>query len=121
MKGSPSEKAGLKAGDKILFVNRIAVSGANISHLELTNLVRGPEKGTPVIATIGRVGTKDNFNLQIIRDKIQSRSVDFTDMPVQGIGYIKCSRFTPQYSVRNERGHYEPHFQGNEILGSGSA
>ena len=93
MKGSPSEKAGLKAGDKILFVNRIAVSGANISHLELTNLVRGP-KGTPVIATISRVGNKDHFNLQIIRDKIQSRSVDFTDMPVQGIGYIKCSRFT---------------------------
>jgi len=93
LKGSPSEKAGLKPGDKILFVNRIAVSGANISHLELTNLVRGP-KGTPVIATLCRVGIKESFHLQITRDKIQSRSVDFTDMPVQGIGYIKCSRFT---------------------------
>ncbi len=93
MKGSPSEKAGVTAGDKILSVNRIQVSGNNISHEELTNLVRGP-KGTPAIVEISRQGTPGTFFLHILRDRIQSRSIDFTDMPLPGIGYIKCSRFT---------------------------
>jgi len=90
---SPSEKAGLQAGDKILTVNRIAVSGVNISHQELTNLVRGP-KGTPVVVQILRGKIGETKALNITRDRIQSKSLDFIDMAEPGLGYIKCSRFT---------------------------
>jgi len=93
MKGSPSDKSGLKAGDRILTVNRIAVSGNNISHLELTNLVRGP-KGTLLICEIIRISKTETVSLSITRDRIQSKSVEFFDMPVPGVGIIKCSRFT---------------------------
>ena len=93
MAGSPSEKAGLQSGDKILTVNRIAVSGVNISHQELTNLVRGP-KGTPVIVQVLRGSLGKNISLNITRDRIQSRSLDFMDILEPGLGYIKCSRFT---------------------------
>jgi carboxyl-terminal processing protease len=93
MAESPSEKAGLRSGDKILTVNRIAVSGVNISHHELTNLVRGP-KGTPVIVEILRGDKDKTLSLNIIRDRIQSKSLDFVDLIEPGLGYIKCSRFT---------------------------
>ena len=93
MKESPSEKVGLQAGDKIVFVNRVPVSGVGISHQDLTNLVRGP-KGTPVIVQVIRGNQKDFIQLQIIRDRIQSKSLDFVDLPEPGVGLIKCSRFT---------------------------
>ena len=93
LRNSPSDKAGLKAGDKILAVNKVPVSGVNISHQEVSHLVRGP-KGTPVVAEVQRVGMPNTLNINMIRDRIQSRSIDFCDMPEPGIGYIKCSRFT---------------------------
>ena len=93
MPDSPSEKTGLQSGDKILTVNRIDVSGVNISHQELTNLVRGP-KGTPVVVQILRASSGKTISLNITRDRIQSKSLDFIDIVEPGLGYIKCSRFT---------------------------
>ena len=97
MAGSPSSKVGLQSGDKILTVNKVPVSGVDISHLELTNLVRGP-KGTPVNVQVMRQNHKGLVNLNIIRDRIQSKSLDFVDLPEPGLGYIKCSRFTQNTS-----------------------
>lgn len=101
LRGSPSEKAGLKAGDRILKVNKIPVSGANITHLEISTLVRGP-KGTQVNVDIIRNMEGKCLTLNIIRDKIPSRSVDFADLVEPTVGYIKCSRFTQNtgYEVR---------------------
>lgn len=93
MKESPSEKGGLQPGDKIISVNRIKVSGVNISNAEITNLVRGP-KGTPAQIEVIRPNASKPLHLNLIRDKISSKSLDFTDMPQEGVGYIKCSRFT---------------------------
>ena len=91
--GSPSHKVGLQSGDRILTVNKIPVSGVNISHQELTNLVRGP-KGTPVVVQIFRKAQSNVLTLNIIRDRIKSNSLDFVDMPEPAVGYVKCSRFT---------------------------
>lgn len=93
LKSSPSERAGLKAGDRILKVNKIPVSGVNISHQEISALVRGP-KGTQINVDVIRNQEGKCLTLNITRDKIPSRSVDFFDMPEPGVGYIKCSRFT---------------------------
>jgi carboxyl-terminal processing protease len=98
LKDSPSEKAGLKSGDRILTVNHIAVSGVNISQLELTHLVRGP-KGTPVVAGIMRTGHNGMMTLQMTRDRIRSKSVDYFAMTGPDQGYIKCSRFTHSTAV----------------------
>lgn len=91
MSGSPSDKMGLQTGDKILQVNRIPVSGVNITHQEVTQLVRGP-KGSACVLEILR--HEKAMSLPLIRDRIQSKSLDFVDYPEQGVGFIKCSRFT---------------------------
>jgi carboxyl-terminal processing protease len=93
IKDSPSEKAGLKSGDRILSVNHIMVSGVNISPLELTHLVRGP-KGTPVVAGVLRSGNSGILTLQFTRDRIRSKSIDYYAMTGSDQGYIKCTRFT---------------------------
>ena len=93
MKNSPSELGGLQAGDKIISVNKISVSGVNISNTEITNLVRGP-KGTPAQIEVIRANSHKPVHLNLIRDKISSKSLDFIDLPQEGVGYIKCSRFT---------------------------
>lgn len=105
IKNSPSEKAGLKAGDRILRVNKIPVSGVNISHNEISGLVRGP-KGTPVDVDIVRNSVGKCLTIHIIRDRIPSKSVDFFDLLEPTVGYIKCSRFTQNtgYEVREALG-----------------
>ncbi len=93
MPGSPSEKVGLQTGDKILQVNRIPVSGVSITNQEVTQLVRGP-KGSQCVVEVIRPGQKEKLTLPIVRDRIQSKSLDFIDYPENGVGFIKCSRFT---------------------------
>jgi carboxyl-terminal processing protease len=48
---SPAEKAGLKAGDKILYIDGADTAGMNVN--EAVDKIRGP-KGTPVTLTIWR-------------------------------------------------------------------
>lgn len=91
VKNGPSDKAGLKAGDKILTVNKTPISGVSISHQDLTRVVRGP-KGT--FAQVNVLRNKQLLPLTITRDRIQSRSVEYYDMFTSMSGYIKCSRFT---------------------------
>jgi carboxyl-terminal processing protease len=91
VKNGPSDKAGLRAGDKILTVNKTPISGVSISHQDLTRVVRGP-KGT--VAQVNILRNKQLMPLTVTRDRIQSRSVDYYDMFNPMSGYIKCSRFT---------------------------
>ena len=68
LKNSPSEQAGLRAGDKILKIGDKGSDGVNIN--EAVKLIRGP-KGTEVILTILRNGDEKTKEIKIIRDNIQ--------------------------------------------------
>ncbi len=67
LKGSPSEKAGLMSGDKIVKIN--GKSASDISIEEAVSQIRG-KKGTPVKITIYRDGEKDVRDIEIMRDTI---------------------------------------------------
>jgi carboxyl-terminal processing protease len=113
--GSPAEKAGLLTGDRILKVNRIAISGVNISHQEITKLVRGP-KGSQCMLEIQRSGVETPLNLPVIRDKIQSRSLDYAGHTESGVGFIKCSRFTQTTAIEMREALIELLSQGMKSL-----
>lgn len=57
---SPAEKAGLKAGDEIVTVNGIPVTGMALD--KAVNLIRG-DKGTTVTLEINRSGSKQTFTI----------------------------------------------------------
>lgn len=90
--GGPSEKLGIKAGDKIIKVDGKNVAGINISNKEVFNKLRG-EKGSVVVVTVIRGGIKKPIDFSITRDEIPLYSLDVSYMIKQSIGYIKISRF----------------------------
>jgi len=86
--GSPAEKAGLKAGDKVFAINGIDTTGIALDYA--VNLIRGP-KGTEVILTIGRDGIEELQEIKIVRDIIAIKSVELTMK--DNLAYLKLSYF----------------------------
>src|SRR5664279_4487496 len=67
--GGPSEKVGIRAGDRILTIDNEKVTGIKITTTGVRSRLMGP-KGTKVVITIYRKGVKDILDFTIIRDKI---------------------------------------------------
>ncbi len=90
--GGPSEKAGLRVGDRVIKVDERVVAGVNMPQDTMVSLMRGP-KGTKVIISILRHGSDDLIPFTITRDKIPVNSVDVSYMLNDTTGYIKLSKF----------------------------
>ena len=90
--GGPSEKVGIRAGDRILTINQEKVTGINISTSGVRSRLMGA-KGTKVIITVFRKGVKDILDFIIIRDKIPINSLDASYMLDKETGYVKLNKF----------------------------
>ncbi|MDP3002846.1 MAG: S41 family peptidase [Bacteroidales bacterium] len=90
--GGPSEKVGLRAGDRILTINQEKVTGIGISTTGVRSRLMGA-KGTKVNITVFRRGEKDILDFTIIRDKIPINSLDASYMLDKETGYIKLNKF----------------------------
>lgn len=90
--GGPSEKAGLRVGDRVIKVDERVVAGVNMPQDTMVSLMRGP-KGTKVVISILRHGSDDLIPFTITRDKIPVNSVDVSYMLNDTTGYIKLSKF----------------------------
>jgi carboxyl-terminal processing protease len=90
--GGPSEKVGIRAGDRILTINSEKVTGISITTSGVRSRLMGP-KGTVVNVTVFRKGEKDILEFKIIRDKIPLNSLDAAYMLNDETGYIKLNKF----------------------------
>ena len=90
--GGPSERLGIRAGDRIVEVDGENAAGIGITNRDVMKLLKGP-KGTVVQVGIKREGVKDLLTFDITRDKIPIYSIDAVHMVDKKIGYIKVSRF----------------------------
>jgi len=88
--GTPSDRAGLQTGDKIVRIND--KSAYKITQKDVLEKLRGP-KGTSVNVTISRPGKDEDFNVTLVRDKIPIVSVMASFMVDDETGYIKVVRF----------------------------
>ena len=70
--GTPADKAGIQTGDMISHVNGQSVLGLNLD--QAVDLMRGPV-GSEIVITVERKGTKDPFDVSIIRDTIKVAAV----------------------------------------------
>ncbi len=89
--GGPSEKVGIKAGDRIIRVNDSLIAGVGVRNRTVLKLLKG-KKGTKVTITVTRRKTEE-LNFSIIRDKIPIHSVSISYMLNEKCGYIKVDRF----------------------------
>lgn len=88
--GGPAEKAGVRAGDRILQVDSVAISGPELNNRKVMELLKGP-RNTKV-----RVGVPRSEGLEQIllkRDRIPIHSVVSAFGIDSDRGYIKVVRF----------------------------
>ena len=93
--GGPSEKRGILAGDRIVYVNDTTIAGVQMSREEVMRRLRGP-KGTKVRLGVVRRGIADTLTFVITRDKIPVKTIDATYMIRPGVGYIRIGNFGAQ-------------------------
>ncbi len=89
IQGTPADKAGLLAGDKIVSVDGVDIKGYTTE--EAANIIKG-ETGTQVKIGILREGEKDILYFDITRDVIKINPVSY-EILEDDIGYIRISQF----------------------------
>lgn len=90
--GGPSEKVGIRAGDKIIYVNDSLIAGVKRSTKYVMSQLKGP-KGTKVDVKVQRRGVPQLLDFRITRAKIPVYSIDATYMVDSNTGYIRIIRF----------------------------
>lgn len=93
IKGGPSEKAGILAGDRIVYVGDTLVAGTKVTNKDAMRLLKGPKK-TKVDVKIKRRGIDDLLDFTITRDAIPTYSLDVAYMIDNNIGFIKLNKFS---------------------------
>ncbi|MBL7814003.1 MAG: S41 family peptidase [Saprospiraceae bacterium] len=91
---SPSQKAGLKAGDKIVAVDGKSAKGKSID--EVGDILRGAP-GTDVELTVARPqldGSDKTMKIKVIRDEVTEKNVPYYGMLNDKVGYIVLTTFT---------------------------
>ncbi len=88
----PAEEAGLKIGDRIVFVNSDTISGKKYSTGEVVSRLKGV-KGSSEKVGIRRRGLSTVLKLTVTRNRIPTTSIDLAFMPRPGTGYIKLEKF----------------------------
>ncbi len=91
--GGPSEKVGLKAGDRIVMIDDTLMAGIGVTNRDAIHKLKGP-RGTKVKVGIKRHSVPDLLDFTITRDVIPTYSVDIAYMVDDTVGYIKLSKFS---------------------------
>ena len=90
LEGTPADKAGIQAGDRIVAIEGETTKNINI--YDAVKKLRG-KPGTEVTITIMREKTKKIFDVTIVRAIIKVESVRKAKIIGENIGYIRLAAF----------------------------
>lgn len=105
--GLPADKAGLKAGDKILSINGESCEGKTTA--DVSSILRG-QAGTSISIKVSRAGKE--FERKLTREEIKMPNVPYYGMVKGNVGYIKLDEFT-QEAGKNVREAFRSLKKGN--------
>lgn len=91
----PSDKAGVRAGDRVMLIDGKSVAGEGIPQDSMVKLMRGP-RGSKVKLSVKRASLDKLVEMTITRAAIEVHSVEAAFMldRAEGIGYIRLSQFS---------------------------
>lgn len=89
----PSQKAGIRAGDRIVIAGEDTLAGKKYNSLDIQKILKG-ERGSPIDLWIKRRGENELLSFLIKRAAIPTYSIDAQFMLNEETGYIKLSRFS---------------------------
>jgi carboxyl-terminal processing protease len=89
-KGSPADKAGIKAGDYITHINGKLIYGLDID--DAVEQMRGPS-GSSIRLSLVREGRDEPFDVTVTRGTIELEPVTF-ELKSGNIGYISVNEFS---------------------------
>lgn len=92
IKGGPSEKVGLMAGDRIISIDDKPFVGEEVTDTGAMRRLKGP-KGTKVKLGIRRSGEAKPLSFNIVRGDIPQHTIDVAYMLNETTGYISVSKF----------------------------
>jgi carboxyl-terminal processing protease len=87
----PAQKAGLRAGDRIITVDGDTAIGKNSS--EMSKVLKG-QPGTKLKMVVDRPGSDQYLEVEVIREKVKIDEVPYYGEVEEGVGYIKLNSFT---------------------------
>jgi carboxyl-terminal processing protease len=87
--GFPAQKADIRAGDRLVKINNVDLTGKNND--QVSQLLKG-SKGASIKLLIKR-GDSDAVEKNIIRDEIKQPNVTYYGMVDGNMGYIKLDKF----------------------------
>jgi len=91
IEGTPAYRAGLQAGDQIIEIDGEPTEGWTIA--DAVKRLRGTP-GTKVRIKIRREAIKEEFEVTLIRDIINIKSVPYAGMVKSDIGYVRLADFS---------------------------
>ncbi len=115
IENGPSEKAGLKAGDRILYADKIKLFGKQMPTDSLFGILKGKE-GSDINLTIYRKSEHKKLNIHVRREVVPIKSVDAAVMLDPKTGYIKVDRFALSTYSEFKRGLQQLRRYGAESL-----
>ena len=101
IKDSPADKAGIKAGDKILKVDTKPVTDLSIE--EVVSMIRG-KKGTKVVLTVSSNG--DTKDIELVRDTIKIPSIKW-ELLDDNVAYMQLYTFNQNIDSEFEKASRE--------------
>ena len=93
--GGPSQKAGIKSGDRIIGINKNTISLGKLKTDSLVTLLRG-KAGSIVELIVFRPFDEGEITIPVMRGEIPIYSIDTEIMINNEIGYLKINRFSYQ-------------------------
>ncbi|WP_133546111.1 S41 family peptidase [Salegentibacter sp. 24] len=93
LEGGPSEKIGIRGGDRILYADGTPLFNKDISTDSLTKHLKG-EEDSQVTLKVKRQGIEDLLTFNVKRGRVPLKSVDAAYMLSPDLGYIKVNRFS---------------------------
>lgn len=90
--GGPSEKMGIRPGDRIVSANDTVIAGKKLNNSGIIKVLRGP-KGSVVNLKVKRSGEPGLIDFRLVRDDIPIYSVDAAYMADDSTGFISVTRF----------------------------